>query len=85
MAPGDEVRREDGGVPARQQADCEIEADHGVDRNHQRRRQAAQQQVRHLIAGPVFGRSAPAHGEHAEGYFLPLLFGAIAHGGKVGH
>ncbi len=34
---GDEVGREDGGVPAGNHANGEVEADYCVDRNHQRR------------------------------------------------
>ena len=45
--------------------DREVEADDGVDRDHQRRRQAREQQVRSFIPVPVTRRAAPAHGEHA--------------------
>ena len=44
-------------------ADGEVEADDRVHRHHQRRREPRQQQVRRLVAMPVPGRAAPAHGE----------------------
>ncbi len=62
---GDEVRREDRRVPARDDADGEVEADDRVHRDHQRRREAGEQQVRRLVAMPVPRRAAPAHGQHA--------------------
>ena len=61
----DEVGREDGGVPSGDDADGEVEADDGVNREHQRRGQSGEQQVHGFVAMPVAGRSAPSEGEHA--------------------
>ncbi|MCG3160744.1 MAG: hypothetical protein JMDDDDMK_01819 [Acidobacteria bacterium] len=61
----DEVRRKDGRMPAGQNRNREIEADHRVNRNHQRRRQSGQQQVSHLVPLPVPRRTTPAHRQHA--------------------
>ena len=50
---GDEVGREDGGVPAGQHRGGEVEGHDGVHREHQRRGEAGQQQVGPLVLGPV--------------------------------
>ncbi len=56
----DEVGREDRGVPARDDADREVETDDRVHRHHERRRQPREQEVRRLVAVPVLRRAAPA-------------------------
>ncbi len=82
---GDEVRREDGGVPPGQHRHREVEADDGVDREHQRRRDAGENQRRDLIPVPVTRRSAPAEREHAEDHLLRLRHRAISHRREVGN
>ncbi len=62
---GDEVRREDGAMPARQDRDGEVEADDRVHRHDQRRGQRSKQEVGGFVAMPVAGRAAPAHGQDA--------------------
>ena len=62
---GDEIRREDRGVPAGDQRNGEVEGHDGVHREHQRRGDAGQDQVGHLIVAPVAVGAAPAHGEQA--------------------
>ena len=59
---GDEVGREDRRVPARQHRHREVEAHDRVDRQHERRREAGEQQVRLLVARPVHApsRASPA-------------------------
>src|SRR5438477_84023 len=63
--PGHKVGREDGRVPARHDADGEVEAYHRVHRDDQRRRQPRHEKIGGLIAVPVLGRAAPAHREDA--------------------
>ena len=58
-------RGEDRGVPAGDDADREVEGDHGVHREHQRRREAGEQQVGRLVVVPVPRRAAPAERAHA--------------------
>ena len=70
---GNEVGRENGGVPARDDADGEIKADHRVNREHQGRREAREQQVHGLVAMPVAGRSTPAEREHPIDHFHPAF------------
>ena len=62
---GDEVRREDRRVPAGELRRREVERDDRVHREHQRRRETREDQVRPLVAVPVAGRAAPAEREDA--------------------
>ena len=52
-------------MPAGHLRDREVEAHDRVHRDDERRREAGQDQVGRLVVGPVPGRAAPAHGEHA--------------------
>ena len=81
---GDEVGREDGGVPAGHDADREVEAHDGVDREHERRREPGEQQVRRLVVVPVRGRAAPAHGAEAVDDLGELALRAVAQRREVG-
>ena len=63
----------------------EVEADDGVHREHQRRRQAGQQQVRRLVAMPVPRRTAPAHRQHAVDHLRQAVLGAVAQRGQIGN
>ena len=80
----DEVRREDRGVPARDDADREVEAHHGVDRENQRRREPREQQVDVLVALPVARRAAPAEREHAVRDLHRLQLRLVAQRREVG-
>ena len=60
---GDEVRREDRRVPAGQLRDREVEADVGVDREDERRREAAEDEVRDAVVPPVGELAAPPEGD----------------------
>ena len=80
---GDEVGREDGGVPSGDDADGEVEADDGVYGEHQRRGQSGEQQIHGFVAVPVAGGAAPSHAEHAVGNFRVLIVGAVAQSGQV--
>ena len=80
---GDEIGREDRGVPAGNDGDGEVEAHDGVHGEHQRRRQAREKQIRRLVAMPVPRRAAPAHRQHAVNDLLGLVDGAIAKRGQV--
>ena len=80
--PGDEVGREDRGVPAGELGGREVHRHDRVDGQHQRRREARQDQVRRLVVLPMAHRAAPAESEHPEG-LLPQAGRAVAHGGHV--
>ena len=83
---GDEIRRENRRVPAGNDGHREVEAHDGVDRKHQRRRQARQQQIRRLVAVPVARRTAPAHRQHAVNISVVRLADrAIAQRRQVGN
>ena len=62
---GDEVGREDRGVPAGELRGREVERHDRVHGEHQRRREAGEDQVRLLVVLPVARRAAPAQREHA--------------------
>ena len=62
--PGDEIGRKYSRMPAGNESHGKVKADHGVNRNDQRRRQTGQEQIRHLVAIPVNRRTAPAHRQH---------------------
>src|SRR5919107_819962 len=81
----DEVGREDGRVPARYDADGEVEADDGVDREHERRREPREQKVHGLVARPVPCAAAPAQGGHAEDHAPEARARAVAQGRQVGY
>ena len=72
-------------MPARQHRDREVEAHDRVHREHQRRRDAGEQQVRGLVALPVLGRAAPAERQHAVDTRARTRLRAIAQRGHVGH
>ena len=72
-------------VPSRYDADREVEADDGVDREHQRRRKTREQQVDVLVALPVPRRSAPAEREHAVGSLHPEMTSLVAKRRHVGN
>ena len=59
-------------MPARDDADREVEAHDRVDREHQRRRHAGEQQVGVLVALPVPRRAAPAERQRAVDYRVIL-------------
>ena len=81
---GDEVGREDGGVPAGNHRHREVEAHHRVHREHQWRRQAGENQRGHFVTVPVAGRTAPAERERAVNAGLDLRHRAVAHRRQVG-
>ena len=60
-----EIGREDRAVPPGNNGDGEVETDHGMDRDHERRGQAREQERRHLVATPVYRRPAPPHRQNA--------------------
>ena len=59
---GDEVRREDGGVPAGKYCDCEVKADDGVHGKDERGRETCEEERRGFVAHPVADGAAPAEG-----------------------
>ena len=60
-----EIRGEDCRVPAREQRHREVKRDDGVHRKHERRADAGEDQVGHLVVAPVAVGTAPAHREQA--------------------
>ena len=72
-------------VPARHDRHREVEADDGVDRNDQRRRDAGEQQVRGFVAVPVHRRPAPAERQHAVDDPSDARLRPIAQRREVGH
>ena len=64
---GDEVRREQRVVPAGDDRHREVETDHRVDGDDQRRGDAGEQQVGGVEPAPVTGRAAPADRQNAVG------------------
>ena len=81
---GDEVGREDRGVPARDDAGREVEGHDRVDRDDERRGQPGEEQRRHLVVVPVARRAAPAHGEHAVDMLREAAAGPVAQRREVG-
>ena len=57
----------------------------GVDREHQRRGDAGQDQVGHFVVAPLPVRAAPAQGEEAVDNFSDLRRRAVAQGRQVGN
>ena len=82
---GDKIGWKDCRVPARDHRHREVETDHGVHRNHQRRRQPRQQQVGDLVAIPMDRRPPPTHRQNAVDDLRPAVGRAIAQGGEVGN
>lgn len=80
---GDEVRREDGRVPARDVRDGEVERDDGVHGKHERGREARKEQVRHLEVGPLAVTAAPTHGQQAVERLAPPGRGPVADDAEV--
>ena len=72
-------------MPARNLGDGEVEADHRVDREHERRRQPREQQIDRLVALPVLRRAAPPEREHAENPLRPLRLGGITERREIGN
>ena len=62
---GDEVGREDRRVPAGQLRDGEVDRHDRVHREHQRRRQAGEDQVRHLVVAASAGASRASRGRRS--------------------
>ena len=60
---GDEVRRKDGRVPPGQLRDREVEADDAVNREDERRRQTAEDEVADPVVSPVPRVAAPPERE----------------------
>ena len=83
---GDEVGREDRRVPAGQHRHREVEAHDRVDREHERRRDAGEQQVRRLVALPVLApsRASRARASRRSRCAIARLR-AVAQRGHVGH
>ena len=57
--------------------DGKVETDDAVDREHEGRGEAGQQERRHFVALPVNGRAAPAEREHAVNDLGDAIFGAV--------
>ena len=75
----DEVRREDGGMPARNDGSREVERNDGVHRKHQRCREGGQQQVRHFVMVPLAVPTAPSQREQSIESFFNAGFAAVAY------
>ena len=82
---GHEVGRKDCGVPAGHDCGRKIKADDAVDREHERRGQPGQQQIRDLVALPMRGGVTPAEGEESVDFFLPEISGAISQSRQIRH
>src|ERR1700730_11371277 len=80
---GHEVRRENSGVPTRNDGNGEIKAHYGVNGQNQGCGQPSKQQVSRLIAVPVAPGTAPTHGQQSKGFLLPTLGGTIAERSQV--
>src|SRR5690348_17144783 len=78
---GDEVRRENCGVPARDDSNREVETHDSMNGEHKRRSKPGKQQVGRLIAMPVASGTTPAHCEHAVNDLLGLALGTVAKSG----
>ncbi len=63
IAPGDEIRRKDGAVPARLYGKGEIPGNDGMHRDHEGRGKTGHQKVGGGVVVPLFGRSCPSQGE----------------------
>src|ERR1700722_8188565 len=80
---GYEIRGKDGGVPPGDLANREIEANHGVNGDDQRRREAGQEDRSGLVSGPMDGGAAPAEGKDAVNQLRSFVGRLIAQGGQV--
>src|ERR1700719_689412 len=80
-----EVGREDGRMPAGNDADGKIKTYYRVNREHERRSQSSQKKIGSLIAVPVARGSAPAQGKRAIDQPGRGMSRAIAQGCKVGN
>ena len=83
--PGHEVGRKNRAVPAGNDRHGKIQTDDRVDRQHQRRAQAGQQQIGRLVVLPVPGRTAPAQRQHAKKQPGPMVLGLVAQRRHVGN
>src|SRR5258706_14781824 len=63
---GDEVRRENGGVPSRHERHGEVEGHDRVDRQHERSRERCEEEIRAREVSPLAIRVAPTEGKNAE-------------------
>src|ERR1700677_2241505 len=79
----DKIWRENRSVPARDNADREIEAHDRMNGEHQRRRESSEKQIGGLITMPVPGRITPAHREQSVNPPDKRILGAITHGSEV--
>src|SRR5439155_14069370 len=79
----DEVRGEDGSVPAGNDGNGKVKAHYGVHRKNQRRSKTSEQQLRRLVTMPVTRGTAPAQREHAVNNFHRLLDRAIKNRRKI--
>ena len=80
---GDEVRWEDGRVPAGDVRDGEVERDDGVHGKHEGRPKACKEEVRHRDVGPLAVTAAPAHGQQAVESLAPPGRGTVADDAEV--
>ena len=71
-------------MPPGQLGDREVEADDGVDGHDERRREAGEEQVGHLVPLPVPRGASPAEREHAVGDAPDTALRAVAERGEVG-
>ena len=77
----DEVRREDRGVPARDDRNGEIPAHNRMHGKNQRRREARKQKIGSFIPRPMTRRPTPTHRQHTVDRFCNAVFGVIAESG----
>ena len=83
--PGDEIGREDGGMPAGELRDGKVQGDDGMHREHQGRGKAGQDQIGLLVIAPVPVGAGPAERKKAVTEFPDLRFGAVPHHGQIGN
>src|ERR1700722_16077668 len=82
---GYEIRRKDGGVPAGDLTNREVEAHYGVNGDDQGGCEPGQEDRGRLVSGPVHGRAAPAEGKDAINQLGGLVRRFVTQGGQVRH
>ena len=80
---GNEVGREDSGVPTRDNRGRKIERDNAVHRENKGRRDSGKNQVSLFVMGPVTIRASPAQGQQAIDHLTKSGSGPIAERGEV--
>ena len=72
-------------MPPRQVRDGEVEADHGVHRKDERRRETGEQKIGGLVSIPMLRRAAPAERQHSVSLAGEETVRAIAQRRQIGN